>query len=325
MIVDDDVLGVLRGRLNEADRKLADATTKCETKASAFKETVELQREATANAHAQGASVKSATNAILLLNKQLQALSELTSADTERVTYEVEVETINAATSDKDMSSVPVTMTKTRRGLLGLGRKKEVLVQAKEPVSDGASTHSKRRSSHHGFSVSAILGRSRSRKGGAAAAATENATHAKALYAYTATGDDEMSINEGEDLVVLQPDDGSGWVKVEAPSGNRAGLVPATYIDILEPVTRTESRSSGTAGASGSKKKGPSVAPKRGGKKVEYMVAVYDFDATAPDELTIRTGDKIVIMKEDSGDGWTVGELNGMSGSFPTSYAQRSP
>jgi hypothetical protein len=134
-----------------------------------------------------------------------------------------------------------------------------------------------------------------------------------------------MSINEGEDLVVLEPDDGSGWVKVKAPSGDRAGLVPATYIDILEPVTRTESRSSGTAGASGSKKKGPSVAPKRGGKKVEYMVAVYDFDATAPDELTIRTGDKIVIMKEDSGDGWTVGELNGMSGSFPTSYAQRSP
>lgn len=72
------------------------------------------------------------------------------------------------------------------------------------------------------------------------------------------------------------------------------------------------------------KKKGPAVAPKRGAKRVEYMEALYDYTAEEDNELTIRAGDKIVLVQADTdGSGWTEGEVDGRKGLFPTAYAKR--
>ncbi|KAI5786205.1 hypothetical protein FPQ18DRAFT_349328 [Pyronema domesticum] len=49
----------------------------------------------------------------------------------------------------------------------------------------------------------------------------------KALYAYEAGGDDEASMAEGEEFVVIERDVG-GWVKVKTRFGE--GLVPGTYV-----------------------------------------------------------------------------------------------
>jgi hypothetical protein len=43
---------------------------------------------------------------------------------------------------------------------------------------------------------------------------------------------DLVSTTEGVSLDVLEPDDGSGWVKVS--DGQGSGLVPATYLEIVE-------------------------------------------------------------------------------------------
>ncbi|KAF5211124.1 hypothetical protein E0198_002416 [Clavispora lusitaniae] len=111
------------------------------------------------------------------------------------------------------------------------------------------------------------------------------------------------SIAQGEDLEVLEEDDGSGWTLVKSQKGN--GLVPTSYIEIT------------------SKKKGPSVPPKRGARRVRYLEALYDYNAEEDNELTIRAGDKIALVQEDTdGSGWTEGELNGKKGLFPTAYAK---
>lgn len=47
------------------------------------------------------------------------------------------------------------------------------------------------------------------------------------------------------------------------------------------------------------------------------MIALYDYDAQTENEITVRQGDKIVVIEDDNGDGWTEGELNGMRGAFP--------
>lgn len=49
----------------------------------------------------------------------------------------------------------------------------------------------------------------------------------KALYAYNAQGDDEVTMDAGEEMVVLERDVG-GWVKVRR--GSLEGLVPGTYV-----------------------------------------------------------------------------------------------
>uniref|UniRef100_A0A2C9LMQ9 SH3 domain-containing protein n=1 Tax=Biomphalaria glabrata TaxID=6526 RepID=A0A2C9LMQ9_BIOGL len=49
--------------------------------------------------------------------------------------------------------------------------------------------------------------------------------------------------------------------------------------------------------------------------------AIYDFDATRPDELTIKRGD-IICIYEKLRDGWWEGEANGIRGIFPSTYVE---
>lgn len=64
------------------------------------------------------------------------------------------------------------------------------------------------------------------------------------------------------------------------------------------------------------------MAPqKRLKSDVEWCIALYDYDATAEDELTFEEGDKIkIITKTAHGvdDGWWEGELDGKFGNFPS-------
>ncbi|KAK9493245.1 hypothetical protein V1508DRAFT_385418 [Lipomyces doorenjongii] len=144
---------------------------------------------------------------------------------------------------------------------------------------------------------------------------------ARARYAYTPNGDGEIPISEGDRLEILESHDGTGWVLVR--NGISEGLVPFSYIEIVGDRTRASSVSSSTASvATGSKKKGPAVAPKKGAKKINYVIAMYDYIGTSEAELTIHEGDKIMLTGGNTGEGWTEGELNGILGSFPSNYVR---
>lgn len=131
--------------------------------------------------------------------------------------------------------------------------------------------------------------------------------------------------------------DGSGWVKVRA--GYKEGLVPATYLEIFpEPIIPQDTGSSSinnrpasvysNSGSSinttgpGIKKKGPAVAPRRGAKKLKYVVALYDYAAQSEAEHSMTEGERFVLIKEDPGDGWAEVEKGGATKSVPASYVQ---
>lgn len=62
-------------------------------------------------------------------------------------------------------------------------------------------------------------------------------------------------------------------------------------------------------------------APVKVKSSVQYCVAMYDYDATAEDELTFEEGQIIkIVNKEAHGvdDGWWEGELEGKHGNFPS-------
>jgi len=130
-----------------------------------------------------------------------------------------------------------------------------------------------------------------------------------AIYDYTKQNDDEIDIHEGEEVTVIESDNGDGWVKVSCSSGT--GLVPASY---LEPVGNdnntpnyTTSTNTHTSFLSNLKK----------------AKVIYDYTGQVDEELTV-TQDEIVTFIENSDPGWikVKNEVTGNIGLIPESYVE---
>ncbi|KAI9819717.1 MAG: hypothetical protein M1832_003951 [Thelocarpon impressellum] len=155
----------------------------------------------------------------------------------------------------------------------------------------------------------------------------------KMLFAYRASGDGEITVEDGKSVVVLEPDDGSGWMKVRA--GAAEGLVPASYVekqaagngpsDRPSSVYSNSSVSVAGSATAGAKKKGPAVAPKRGAKKLKYVEALYDYEARSEIEWSMSEGERFVLVNKDAGDGWADVEKGGTTKSVPANYIQEVP
>ncbi|KAI1906154.1 Protein BZZ1 [Ophidiomyces ophidiicola] len=156
--------------------------------------------------------------------------------------------------------------------------------------------------------------------GGSGAKADE--PKGKLLYPYQANGEDEISVEEGQSIVIVEPDDGSGWMRIRA--GRSTGLVPASYVEQNASGDR-EGRPESTYSASSlsmgnSKRRGPAVAPKRGAKKLQYVVALYDYEARTEAEWSMAEGDRFVLVNRDGGNGWADVEKGGVTKCVPANY-----
>ncbi|OCL06784.1 FCH-domain-containing protein [Glonium stellatum] len=151
----------------------------------------------------------------------------------------------------------------------------------------------------------------------------------KMLYAYEQNAEGELTVPEGRDVSILEPEDG-GWIKVRA--GSKEGLVPASYVEILPLTPPSSNRPGSTYSASSislsgsisapGKKKGPAVAPKRGAKKLKYVEALYDYKARTDAEHNMSEGERFVLINMEAGDGWADVEKGGQVKSVPANYLQ---
>ncbi|TGO51157.1 hypothetical protein BCON_0167g00090 [Botryotinia convoluta] len=146
------------------------------------------------------------------------------------------------------------------------------------------------------------------------------------LYAYDANGGEEVTVSEGEEIAILEPDDG-GWTKIK--HGSKEGLVPTAYLEVLPPSSppNPTNRPISIISTSGSsistgKKQGPVVAPKRGAKKLKYVEALYEYTARTDAEHNMVEGERFVLIKDDPGDGWMEVEKGGHIKSVPANYVQ---
>lgn len=153
----------------------------------------------------------------------------------------------------------------------------------------------------------------------------------KMLFAYQQNGDGELTVPDGREVTIVEPDDGSGWTKVRV--GSNEGLVPTAYVEI-QPLTPPASNrpdstySASSASISGSviaagKKKGPAVAPKRGAKKLKYVEALYEYAAQSDAEHSMAEGERFVLINMEAGDGWADVERDGSVRSVPANYLQQ--
>ncbi|KAF9405191.1 hypothetical protein BGZ94_003713 [Podila epigama] len=125
-----------------------------------------------------------------------------------------------------------------------------------------------------------------------------NQVQAHVIYDYDASGPAELTVRAGDMVVVVEQDDGSGWVACQL-NGSAPGLIPASYIEIEQFYEAPNE-----------------TAP------AQYVRALYDYDAQSELELTIRQGDLIVLTSTDCSEGWWEGTLNGVTAQFPASYVE---
>ncbi|KAG8762430.1 hypothetical protein FRC11_009461 [Ceratobasidium sp. 423] len=140
--------------------------------------------------------------------------------------------------------------------------------------------------------------------------ATSPVTKAKVLYSYGASGEFEVSITEDTTVQVVEPDDGSGWVKVVNEQGAE-GLVPATYIEVIAPALN--------------KRRAP-PPPTRNAPATKLVKALYSYEAQGDDELSLKEGITYELTPngESAGDGWWEGvDSSGKKGIFPSNYVER--
>ncbi|KAJ5761137.1 hypothetical protein N7520_008293 [Penicillium odoratum] len=154
----------------------------------------------------------------------------------------------------------------------------------------------------------------------------------KMLYSYEATGPDEVTVQDGDNVTIVEADDGSGWLRVSV--GGQDGLVPASYVDAAPTPSPAPSASPGLPERPGSvysnssaslaapKRVGPAVAPRRGAKKLQYVEALYDYEARSDMEWNMTEGDRFVLVNRDGGDGWADVERGGVTKSVPANYIQ---
>ena len=120
-------------------------------------------------------------------------------------------------------------------------------------------------------------------------------------------------------------------------AGQLEGLVPASYVEAVPSISpapsslaanidrpgSTYSNSSASlAGSVTTKRVGPAVAPRRGAKKLQYVEALYDYEARSDLEWGMTEGDRFVLINKDSGDGWADVEKGGVTKCVPANYIQ---
>ncbi|KAI8907051.1 SH3 domain-containing protein [Powellomyces hirtus] len=146
--------------------------------------------------------------------------------------------------------------------------------------------------------------------------------NAVAVYDYDSKADGEISLRDGDDLVILVPET-DGWIKVRNLVSQGSGLVPASYIKPVEAQKEMRPASSQVT-LQPQVKRASTISVAGASKQVK---AIYDFNATDEGELTFNAGDMIDVL-DTGGDftdeAWWEGRLNrtGESGQFPIVFTQ---
>lgn len=302
LVVREPELTTLRKRLADCSGEYVQLEQQCLDSKQKLEE-VNLSRKGNATAKP---SLKFDANMV----PALSLLQSFFKSDSSRVSKQVEIEVIQNFAGDKDLTYVEERAPrKSRFGFLRKSKSdhnhdgEDDTKLSHTVISNPLARHDSGK-----FTL-------RRNKTSASRASTSTAgERCRVIYPYVLQSPDEVTMAVDDSVSIIQADEGNGWTLVEV-NGQSRGLVPSLYIE-YSPAPQN-------AGDDDQKRRGPAVAPKRGAKRVQHVIALYDYEADGQDELTIHAGDKIVLIQADTdASGWTEGELNGKRGLFPTSYVQ---
>ncbi|KAG0349396.1 hypothetical protein BG005_011013 [Podila minutissima] len=146
------------------------------------------------------------------------------------------------------------------------------------------------------------------------------------LYSYEKAEENEMSLFEGEIITNVTELD-VGWWSGESEDGTRSGLFPANYVEIIEhahqepaaaaPVYHEEEHHVQETHPAASNHVDEVLSSK------PTAVALYDYNAGEPNEISFSEGDIIVEIDFVTEDWWSGHSQDGTrSGLFPSNYVE---
>ncbi|XP_069584264.1 intersectin-2 isoform X3 [Ranitomeya imitator] len=125
---------------------------------------------------------------------------------------------------------------------------------------------------------------------------------AQVTTAYAATGTEQLSLAPGQLILILKKNP-SGWWQGELQARGKKrqkGWFPASHVKLLGP---------------SNDKVAPAFTP------VCQVIAMYEYIANNEDELNFGKGQLINVINKDDADWWQ-GEINGITGLFPSNYVK---
>ncbi|KAJ8291182.1 hypothetical protein GJAV_G00022340 [Gymnothorax javanicus] len=125
-----------------------------------------------------------------------------------------------------------------------------------------------------------------------------------ALYTYESLEPGDLTFTEGSTILVLEK--GGDWWKGRI--GDRTGVFPSNYVKPKEVDGGHKEQENGTRS---------SLAPVQSCQ----VLAKYDYRAETQDELSFSSGHLIKVLEKIDADWWK-GEINGITGLFPTNYVE---
>ncbi|KAI8840462.1 hypothetical protein BJ741DRAFT_530497, partial [Chytriomyces cf. hyalinus JEL632] len=141
---------------------------------------------------------------------------------------------------------------------------------------------------------------------------------ARAMYAYDAQEDNEITFAEGELITTIEKLD-EGWWQGTNGAG-RVGLFPAAYVEEVNGAAQPLVQSY-EAPAPAHEAFVPEVpAPQANEGHIE-AIALYDYAATEENEVSFSAGDRITNVAFISDDWWQ-GRVGGIDGLFPGNYVE---
>ncbi|XP_051858890.1 intersectin-2 isoform X2 [Drosophila albomicans] len=133
---------------------------------------------------------------------------------------------------------------------------------------------------------------------------------AQVIAPYEATSSEQLSLTRGQ-LIMIRKKTDSGWWEGELQAKGRRrqiGWFPATYVKVLQG-GRNSGRNTPVSGS----------RIEMTEQILDKVIALYPYKAQNDDELSFDKDDIISVLGRDEPEWWR-GELNGLSGLFPSNY-----
>lgn len=127
---------------------------------------------------------------------------------------------------------------------------------------------------------------------------------AVAKYRYASTREDELSLEKGDDVIVMEKE-ADGWWRGRC--GTRIGWFPFNYVEEVPDV-------GGNVGATPAQPQEKSF--------ICGVIALYSFNSGNPEELAFQKGDLMDIIDQpsDDPDWWEARKADGTTGLVPRNY-----
>ena len=130
---------------------------------------------------------------------------------------------------------------------------------------------------------------------------------ARAKYRYQGNRDDELSLEKGDEVIVMEKE-ADGWWKGRC--GTKIGWFPFNYVEEVAAV-----------------EPGSEVAPEKALREKKFVcgvIALYSFNSGNPEELTFQKGDLLDIVDQPAydPDWWEARKANGSTGLIPRNYVE---